>query len=234
MMAHHHWFRIMTLTLSALASVKLFAILAVLFQLLGLMTRNELRLRLLLLLGTFFYIAYYVLVGPAPLWEAVFASTLLALANLYALTFVLLDRSTLWMGAQQRALFRHFPTLNPGQFRRIMQHASWHVLDDDRTICEQGEVPDGLVLLLDGEGVLQRNEKTSKLTPVRFIGEMSFLRGADSGANATVILRAGSRYVMSNRAQLRRKMESDRALGNALLAMFNLELLEKLERSWPE
>jgi len=35
MMAHHHWFRIMTLTLSALASVKLFAILAVLFQLLG-------------------------------------------------------------------------------------------------------------------------------------------------------------------------------------------------------
>lgn len=224
----------MTLTLSVLSSVKFYAILAVLFQLLGLMTRDELRLRFLLLLGTFFYIAYYMMVGPVPLWEAVFASTLLALANIYALTFVLLDRSTLWMGAQQRALFRYFPTLNPGQFRRIMRYASWHLLDQERTICREGEVPDGLVLLLDGEGVLQRNGKTSKLAELRFVGEMSFLRGADIGANATVTLHAGSRYVMWDRVKLRRQMDSDRALGNALLAMFNLELLAKLDRSWPE
>lgn len=224
----------MSVTLSFLASVKLLAILAVTFQLLGLITRNELWLRLLLLAGTFFYIGYYLTVGPAPLWEAVFASSLLALANIYALSFVLLDRSTLWMGAERRALLRHFPTLNPGQFRRIMQHASWHVVKEDRTICRQGEVPDGLVLLLDGEGVLQRNEKTSTLAPVRFIGEMSFLRGGGRGANATVILRAGSRYVMWNRAQLRRQMNNNKPLENALLALFNADLLEKLDRSWPE
>lgn len=221
-------------TLSFLASVKLLAILAVLFQLLGLMTRKELRLRLLLLLGTFFYIAYYMTVGPAPLWEAVMASTLLALANVYALCFVLLDRSTLWMGAERRALLRHFPTLNPGQFRRIVRHAKWHVVEEDRTICRQGEVPDGLVLLLEGEAVLQRNEKTARLGPVRFIGEMSFLRGDDRGANATVILRPGSRYVMWDRAQLRRQMNTNKPLENALLAMFNADLLEKLDRSWPE
>lgn len=224
----------MTLTLPFITSVKLFAVLAVLFQLLGLMTRNELRLRFLLLLGTFFYIAYYMTVGPAPLWEAIFASTLLALANVYALSFVLLDRSTLWMGAEQRALLRHFPTLNPGQFRRIMRHASWHVAKEDKTICRQGEVPDGLVLLLEGEGVLQRNNRTSRLAPVRFIGEMSFLRGGLHGANATVILSTGSRYVMWDRDPLRQQMNNNKPLENALLALFNADLLEKLDRSWPE
>jgi hypothetical protein len=198
------------------------------------MTRNELWLRLLLLTGTFFYIGYYLMVGPAPLWEAVFASSLLALANIYALTFVLLDRSTLWMSAERRALFRHFPTLNPGQFRRIMRHATCSVIQQDTTICRQGEVPDRLVLSLEGEGNLQRNGKTSRLVPVRFIGEMSFLRGGDYGANANVSLRAGSRVVMWDRVQLRRQMDDNISLANALTALFNRDLLEKLDRSWPE
>ena len=224
----------MTLALSFLSSVKLFALLAVVFQLVGLMMRDELRLRALLLLGSFSYIAYYLMVGPAPLWEAVFASISLAIANIYTLTFVLLDRSTMWMSVEQRALLRHFPTLTPGQFRQIMKNASWHVVEEDRTVCRHGEVPEGLLMLLEGEGVLQRNGKTSRMKPVRFLGEMSFLRGEDHGANATVILPAGSRYVMWDRAQLRQEMNKSKPLENAMLALFNLDLLEKLDQSWPE
>lgn len=224
----------MTLAPSFLSSVKLFLLLAVVLQLVGLMMRDELRLRALLLLGTFSYIAYFLFVGPAPLWEAIFASATLALANLYTISFVLLDRSTLWMSVEQRALFRHFPTLSPGQFRQIMQLASWHSVEDDKTICRNGEVPVGLVMLLEGEAILQRNGKTSRLTPVRFIGEMSFLRGGGHSANATVIFLSGSRYVMWDRSLLRRQMEKNRPLENAMLAMFNLDLLEKLDQSWPE
>lgn len=100
---------LMNSILPYLASVKALAILAVCFQLLGLITRNELRLRSLLLLGSAFYIAYYLTVGERPLWEAVFASSLLALANIYALVLISLDRSTLWMKAEMRELFAHFP-----------------------------------------------------------------------------------------------------------------------------
>ena len=224
----------MSLALSFLASVKVFAILAVTFQLLGLMTRNELRLRLLLLVGTFFYILYYVLVGPAPMWEAILASTLLALANLYALTFIFLDRSTFGMGPDERDLFRHFVTFNPGQYRRIMRHATWCTAERDEVVCRQGETPRRLCLLLDGDGVIRRNGKESRLDPMRFAGEMSFLRGEGHVANATVILRAGSRYVAWDRVRLRRQMADHLPLGNALLALLNRDLLDKLDRSWPE
>src|SRR5210317_1503805 len=54
---------LMNTILPYLASVKALALLAVYFQLLGLLTRDELRLRLLLLLGTAFYLAYYMTVG---------------------------------------------------------------------------------------------------------------------------------------------------------------------------
>lgn len=217
-----------------LASVKALAILAVSFQLLGLITRDELRLRLLLLVGTVFYIAYYLTVDERPLWEAVFASTLLAMANIYALVLISLDRSTLGMKAEMRELFAYFPTFKPGQFRRIMRHAQWRTAEQDVVLCQQGEVPEGLYFFFDGTANLQRNGKQSEMMPRRFIGEMSFLRGPDHRANATVVLKAGSKFVVWDRLQLMRQTANHLALNNAFNALFNRELLEKLDHSWPE
>lgn len=225
---------LMNTILPYLASVKALALLAVSFQLLGLLTRDELRLRLLLLLGTAFYIAYYLTVGERPMWEAVFASALLALANIYALVLISLDRSTLWMKAEMRELFAYFPTFKPGQFRRIMRHAKWRTAEHDVVLCRQGEVPEGLYFFFDGTATLQRNGKQSKLTPRRFIGEMSFLRGPDHHANATVVLKAGSKFVVWDRVKLMRQTANHLTLNNAFNALFNRELLEKLDRSWPE
>ena len=225
---------LMNSILPYLASVKALAILAVCFQLLGLITRNELRLRSLLLLGSAFYIAYYLTVGERPLWEAVFASSLLALANMYALVLISLDRSTLWMKAEMRELFAHFPTFNPGQFRRIMRHAKWHTAEGDVVLCRQGEAPEGLYFFIDGTAKLQRNGKQFELTPGRFIGEMSFLRGPDHHANATVVLKSGSKFVVWDRVQLMRQTANNLALHNAFNALFNRELLAKLDHSWPE
>ena len=224
----------MTSILPYLASVKGLAIFAVTFQLLGLMTRNELRLRLLLLTGTGFYILYYLTVGERPLWEAVFASSLLAMANIYALVLISLDRSTLWMKPEMRELFAYFPTFKPGQFRRIMRHATWRIADHDVVVCQEGEVPVGLYFLFEGTAILRRNGKQSDLMPRRFIGEMSFLRGPEHRANATVILKAGSRFIVWDRDRLMHQTARHLSLNNAFNALFNHELLEKLDRSWPE
>lgn len=224
----------MTFLLTDLASAKSLAILAVTFQLLGLMTRNELWLRLLLLIGSGLYIVYYLTVGDRPLWEAAFASSLLGLANIYALAFIFLDRSTLWMTADMRDLFKYFPTFKPGQFRRIMRHAKWCTAEQDLVLCQQGGVPEGLYFLLEGTAILQRDGKETELSPRRFIGEMSFLRGPEHQANATVIVTAGSRYVVWDRARLWQQAAGHLSLNNAINALFNRELLQKLDQSWPE
>ncbi len=220
--------------LTDLASTKSIIVLAVVFQLLGLITRNELRLRLMLLTGSVLFVLYYLVVGDSPIWEAVIASALLGLANMYALTFVVLDRSTLWMSAERRDLFKEFPTFTPGQFRRIMQHAQWHTAANEMVVCRQGAVPEGLYFLLEGGAILQRDARTSDLASRRFIGEMSFLRGAGYPANATVTLKAGSRFVVWDRMPLMRQISSRLALHNAFMALFNRDLLLKLDQSWPE
>jgi hypothetical protein len=225
---------LMSSILPHLASVNAFAILAVSLQLLGLLTRDELRLRLFLLLGTAFYIAYYLTVGERPLWEAIFASGLLGLANMYALVLISLDRSTLWMKPEMRELFAYFPTFNPGQFRRIMRQAKWRTAEEDVVLCRQGEVPEGLYFFFDGAANLQRNGKQSELMPRCFIAEMSFLRGRNHPANATVVLKAGSKFVAWDRVKLIHQTANRLPLNNAFNALFNRELLEKLDHSWPE
>ncbi|MEN0041309.1 MAG: hypothetical protein AAF764_08210, partial [Pseudomonadota bacterium] len=47
------------------------------FYALGLLTRNQILLRLLILFGTGFYIAYYYLAPSMPLWEAIIWSCIL-------------------------------------------------------------------------------------------------------------------------------------------------------------
>ncbi|MBL4811013.1 MAG: cyclic nucleotide-binding domain-containing protein [Rhodobacteraceae bacterium] len=224
----------MVLDLAVFASPGFFALLAVAFQLLGLVMRQEYWLRILLLIGTLCYVLYYFTVADAPMWEAIFASSLLALANIYALSYVLLDRSTFRMSAKMRDLYQHFPTFNPGQFRRIMRHAKWETASAETLLCDEGKPPSGLYFILEGSIIIKRNGKQSPLPTQRFVGEMSFLQGPGHSANATVIAHAGTRYVTWDRVRLRRQMDRSVPLSNAVSALFNKDLLSKLNRSWPE
>ena len=52
------------------------------------LTRNELLLRALLLVGTFCYIVYYYFISDAPLWDAIWASLVIGIANLFMLSLI--------------------------------------------------------------------------------------------------------------------------------------------------
>ncbi|AXI54762.1 hypothetical protein C1J05_09880 [Sulfitobacter sp. JL08] len=209
-----------------------FVQLALLFYILGLLTRNELRLRLFLLVGSGFYIIYYYNASDAPLWDAIWASSAIAASNLLMIVVILRERSTLGMSPEMLTLYQSFPTLNPGQFRRIMRLGDWIVAEQDTEICTQGVKPTHLYLLSSGTIKLGRDGKSVNIGAGNFLGEISFL--IDGPATATVIAPAGAHYVQWERNQLTALMEKSSRLSNALSALFNKDIARKLAVSWPE
>ena len=209
-----------------------FVQLALLFYVLGFLTRDELHLRLLLLVGTCFYILYYYYATDAPLWDAIWTSAMIGLTNLTLIVIILRERTTIGMKADMLKLYQYFPTLYPGQFRKIMKHADWITAKSDTVICTQGEVPGYLFLLSDGSVSVERDGKIVRIGAGNFLGEISFLtRGA---ASATVTASAKTKYVRWERAKLTALMEKSPKLSNALRAMFNQDIARKLAVSWPD
>lgn len=217
--------------LSYFFSAGVFVQLALLFYVLGLLARNELVLRGMLLAGTVFYILYYYYISDAPLWDAILTSGVIGAANLFMIGVILHEKSTFGMSQDMAALYRSFPTLNPGQFRKIMKHADWVTAQEDHQICTQGVRPQYLYLVSDGAVTLRRNGEDVQIGKGNFIGEISFL--LDGPATADVFAPAGAEYVRWNREHLVRLMDRSHRLSNAISALFIKDIARKLSVSWP-
>ncbi len=218
--------------LSYFLSAGIFVNLALLFYILALLVRKELLLRTLLLIGTGFYIIYYYIVAEAPLWDAIWASVAIGVSNLFMMAVIMRERSTWGMSAEMLALYKSFPTMNPGQFRKIMKIADWVSAETETVICTEGERPDHLFLVSKGTMTLERDGKEVSVGAGNFIGEISFL--IDRPASADVVAPAGTDYVQWDRTKLSALMEKSPALSNALAALFNRDIARKLSVSWPE
>ena len=73
-----------------------------------------------------------------------------------------------------------------------------------------------------------------ELPPRRFIREMSFLCRPEHLANAAVVPKAGSKFVVWDRVGLMRQTANHLTLDNAFNALCNRGLLQELDHSWPE
>lgn len=198
---------------------------------LALLFRDELYLRLLLLLGTGFYILYYFQVIDQPLWDAIRNNVLIAVANLYVIGKIIFERSTIGMSQDEIATYAHFETLNPGLFRRLMTRARVWTATEKRLLCAEGAVLNKLYLIRSGTVVLQRAGRTTEIGPGNFIGELSFLLGEH--ASATVSTLPGTELVEWDSAEIRRMMRRSPEFSNAISAQFNLDIARKLSVSFP-
>ncbi|MEC9197561.1 MAG: cyclic nucleotide-binding domain-containing protein [Pseudomonadota bacterium] len=206
---------------------------ALLFYVIGLFMRDGLKLRLFLLAGTSCYLAYYYTIADQPLWDAIISSSAIGVANLYAIFSILLERTTFTMSHDDKELYAHFPTMTPGQFRRIMRFA--HYVDVTRTqkLTYEGHPPQALYFVSHGPMTLEREDRSVALSGGQFIGEVSFIRGHDTPASATVSVSEGARFVSWDRRKLDRELEKSKPIANAFSALFNRDLSAKVTQSWP-
>ena len=202
------------------------------FYIMAFVVREELLMRILVLAGSCLYILYYFLFPEVPLWDAIFTSVIMIFANLYVVSQVVLERTTLRMSDDEKALFDAFETLNPGQFRHLLKEARWHTaFDPDGTILtREGEAAPALYYVFEGEISVEKGEQQFRLPARNFIGEIAYILGTDT--TATTIAPEGVRYVRWDAETLSQLSIKKPALGNALNALLTRDLAKKLTKSY--
>ncbi|WP_298492723.1 cyclic nucleotide-binding domain-containing protein [uncultured Maritimibacter sp.] len=201
------------------------------FDLFGFLARDELWLRLLMLAASALYLVYYYSVADRPLWDAIITNAVLAGANLIMICVVVLERTTLAMPQETAALYRRFPMLTPGQFRRLLKLGEAHDPEAPVVLTEAGAPVEHLFYVVDGSVEIEKSGRASALPAGVFIGELAFLTG--QSASATVSVKPGTRYIRWDTATLRRAMDRSEKFKVAMSAQFNTDLVAKVSQSLP-
>lgn len=192
----------------------------------GYLIINQAVLRLLLFLGTLFYIGYYATVSEAPLWAAIWTSVLLGVANLIGLGMLMMRRSQWSIRAGDRVLYDHFDHMLPGDFSLIMRHCWRETVTERRMVTREGAPADYLYYLVSGSAQVDKAGHSFALPDTVFIGEVSYLLG--SAASATTVVEPGSELLIWDRADIARRTRRNPRFGLALDAAISLDMARKV------
>ncbi len=196
----------------------------------GFLVRDELVLRTLVMLGICCDILFYAL-QPVPLWQSLVANGALVAINAALILIIIFERTTFSLSPREKVLFDHFPTLLPGQFRRLLRHATWRHTDEELQIAEEGAALDKLYFLQGSHFEIEKRGQRFTAAGPSFAGELVFLGGGLS--SASVWVPAGSDFVEFDSAALRRAMKRSAALSNGMVALFGADLARKVANSVP-
>ncbi|MCK0127234.1 cyclic nucleotide-binding domain-containing protein [Erythrobacter sp. F6033] len=194
--------------------------------------RDELKLRLLIIVSTFIYIAYYYLAADPPLWDAIITSALMIVINIIVLGQIVLERTTFRLDPDEKALFDAFETLTPGQFRRIAKLAAWRTSDeaDGVILTREQEPSDSLFYIFEGTISVEKADRRFRLPEGNFVGEVAFVLRRKT--TATTIAPRGVRFVEWDSKALRKLSDKYPNLGNALNALLTRDLARKIGASY--
>jgi len=208
-----------------------FVYLAFALGLAGYLARDELWLRLLMLAASANYLVFYYHVADEPLWNAILTSGTLALVNLAVIGVVILERTTLAMSRQVAAIYRSFEMLTPGQFRRIMRLGDIRTATGTVRLTTEGEPVEKLSFVTNGSVTVSKQGRRTEIPARIFVGEIAYATGRP--ASATVEVTPGTVWIEWDQEKLRRLARRFPSLGVALVAQFNVDLLDKVAASQP-
>ena len=192
----------------------------------GYLIINQVILRLFMLIGTSLYIGYYATVADTPLWEAIYTSLAMGLANLLGLTGLLARKSKLAIPAEHRDIYPQFDSLPPGDFRTLVKLARRHVTDAETTLAQEGAPVEKLYYILSGTIEAAKLGSRFTLPAGTFVGEVAYMTGQVSAA--TTVLAPGSEVLEWRVADLRHRSARSSRFKLALEAMISRDLAVKV------
>lgn len=202
---------------------------AALFQIVGFLVVDQLILRGLILVGTVFYLTYYVVAFDNPLWEAFFWSSIMGIANSIVIVKLLLDRTTFNLSAEDKKLYEVFWEMTPGEFRQLVKTGTWHSGDEDRFLTVEGEVPQSLYYVQVGAIHIEKQGNKFDLSKSSFIGEVAFFLNCE--ASATVTVSEDTRYIEWDCGKLRALLQKNPGIRAALDSKLNQDMAKKVAKS---
>lgn len=207
----------------------LFIHIGALFYIIAFLIRDEMKLRLMVLAGSVFYLLYYYMFPDIPLWDAILTTVILSFANLYILFRILLERSTFALNDEERRLFSAFEGFSPGQFRQLSKIAIWKTADEPIELTVEKQPLSKLYYIFEGVVEAKKGEHCFSVEADNFIGEISFV--LEGHPTATVMALKGTRYVEWDSEEIRGLMNKSSAFENAMMALLSRDLADKLATS---
>ncbi len=196
----------------------------------GFMVRDEILLRVMVASGLLCDALFYGLRSD-PVWQSVAANTVLVTINVVLILIIVTERTTWRMSDRDKALFAHFPTLTPGQYRRLKPIMSHHQEAAGSALLLEGQPVAHLTLVLAERIEILKQGRAFPIAGPSFVGEIAFLTGERSSAG--VHLPEGGQTVRLPIDKLTRLLDRSPPLRNAMVALFGQELARKTAYSVP-
>lgn len=212
--------------MSSVFSAETLVLLAGLTYVLGYLTINQIILRILILMGTGFYIWYYAVVAEEPLWTAIWTSMAIGMATLVGLIALIGRNSPLMIPKSDRDIYPQFHGMVPGDFRALVRMGRRYVVEGDTVITTEGAPVEKLHFVTRGSMDAEKKGMAFTLPPQIFVGEVAFMMGRAS--SATTVLKAGSEVVEWDVAALHRKSRRSTRFKLALEAVISRDLALKV------
>ena len=152
------------------------------FKFAGFAVRDELWLRILVTTGLMCDVIFYAL-RSEPVPQSVAASVLLVSVNLVLLLLILTERTTWRMSAEDRTLYASFPTLTPGQFRRLRKIMRRETVGPGTPLALEGKPVDDLMLVYSERIEIEKSGASFPIAGPAFVGEIALLTGNPSSAS---------------------------------------------------
>jgi hypothetical protein len=202
---------------------------ASLLALIGMLMRDQLWLRLFVLVGGFFEIAYYWTYPATPLWPSIGWAFLIAAVNIWVMGRLWHDRREGRMTPEEREMYQYLSGLTPGEFRRLRRSGRRQEGRTEVRLTAEGVVPGQLHFVHRGDIMIRKGGREFYAFPPAFIGEVSLLLGG--GATATVTLPEGGLWFSWDREALKALLAREPTIRAAFDRILNRDLAGKLARS---
>ena len=196
----------------------------------GFLVRDELLLRVMVAGGLACDAIFYG-TRPDPILQSFLSNLGLVTINIGLIVLIISERTRWRMSAEDRALFDQFPTLTPGQFRRLRPLMTRRTEEAGAQLAWEGRPVEELMLVFSDRILIGKGGAAFPIAGPAFVGEVAFLTGNPSSADVT--LPDGGTVLRLPLAPLRRQMARRPALSNAMVALFGRELARKVADSVP-
>ncbi|MFB6347179.1 MAG: Crp/Fnr family transcriptional regulator, partial [bacterium] len=127
----------------------------------------------------------YFYFQPQPLYEPIAWNGLFALINGVQIYFLYLERRPVQLDDDEEKLYlMAFRCLTRREFKKLLSVGDWWTLPENKVLIEQGEEPDQVVILMEGEVCTYVDDrKVARVRPGQFLGEMGFFTGEKTEAD---------------------------------------------------
>jgi CRP-like cAMP-binding protein len=203
--------------------------LGAMFYLVCFLFRDQILLRSFAIAGDFAYATYYFNVSSEPLWGAIMWTIPNVLINLAMISIILRDSRTTNFSDDELRLYRSLNEMAPGDFRKLVRIGTWNRATEAKLLATEGQPLESLHYVLEGSVDIEKNGRKIVVKPALFIGEIAYLK--HSPATATVRVLPGTLYMSWNHVDLAKAQSKHDGLKNAIGAILNNDLADKLART---